>query len=345
MAAVAILAAVAAPAARLDLPAQLSDREFWALSSELSEPDGYFRSDNLVSNEAAFQHVIPDLIERTSPGQVYLGVGPEQNFTYIAAVKPRMVFIVDVRRGNMNLHLMYKALFELSPDRVTFVGRLFSRARPAGLSRTSTPGEIFAAYAGAPTDETLYRQNLDAILTRLTKTRGLVLAEGDRDGIEFVYRAFFENGPHIMYSAQRGAAQGGFGRGSMPTYADLMTATDAQGVARSYLADEERFGVLRALHLKNMVVPVVGNFGGTKALQAVGAYVKKHGGTVTAFYLSNVEQYLGGLRPQFCANVAALPLDKRSTFIRSTRGGRTGGGMFMSGLLPMREGLQACVNR
>jgi len=95
------------------LPDTLTPGAFWALSNELSEANGYFQSDNLVSNEILFQHVIPELAKAAGPGRVYLGVGPEQNFTYIAAVKPAMVFIVDVRRGNLQLHLMYKALFEL----------------------------------------------------------------------------------------------------------------------------------------------------------------------------------------------------------------------------------------
>ncbi len=78
------------------LPQQLPDKEFWELSTSLSEPNGYFRSDNLVSNEIWMQHVIPELLKTAQPGRVYLGVGPEQNFTYIAALKPAMVFIVDV---------------------------------------------------------------------------------------------------------------------------------------------------------------------------------------------------------------------------------------------------------
>ena len=99
--------------------------------TELSEADGFFRSDNLVSNELFMQRVIPDLTRIVKPGRVYLGVGPEQNFTYIAAIKPAMAFIIDVRRGNLQLHLMYKALFELSSDRADFVSRLFSLKRPA----------------------------------------------------------------------------------------------------------------------------------------------------------------------------------------------------------------------
>src|SRR5437764_1689639 len=99
------------------LPSQLTDEEFWKLSSDSSESDGTFRSDNLLSNESYFQFVIPKLSEMAPQGRVYMGVGPEQNFTYIAALKPKMAFIIDIRRGNLDLQLMYKALFELSKDR------------------------------------------------------------------------------------------------------------------------------------------------------------------------------------------------------------------------------------
>src|SRR5947208_349983 len=95
------------------LPARLSNQEFWRLSTDSSEPGGYFRSDNLTSNEQLFQQVIPALVARTKPGGVYLGVGPEQNFTYMAAVRPALAIIFDIRRGNLLLQLMYKGLFEL----------------------------------------------------------------------------------------------------------------------------------------------------------------------------------------------------------------------------------------
>src|SRR5204863_9461947 len=155
------------------LPDGLSNAAFWALSDELSEPNGYFQSDNLVSNEIQFQQVIPDLEKTARPNRVYMGVGPEQNFTYIAALKPAMVFIVDVRRGNLQLHLWYKALFEMSTDRADFVSRLFSKARPAKLTASSTALEIFTAYSEVPTSETIYNANLKAVQEYLTKKRGL----------------------------------------------------------------------------------------------------------------------------------------------------------------------------
>src|ERR1039458_4109633 len=116
------------------LPSRLTDQEFWKLSEEFSEPNGYFQSDNLVSNEDTFQYVVPTIRKNVKPGGVYLGVAPDQNFTYLLAADPKMAFIVDIRRGNLHTQLMYKALLELSSDRADFVSRLFSKKRPAGLT-------------------------------------------------------------------------------------------------------------------------------------------------------------------------------------------------------------------
>src|SRR5262245_34334730 len=84
------------------LPAQLSDQEYWKLVTDFSEPDGSFRSDNLLSNEQWLQWVIPDLLKTAKTNRVYMGVGPEQNFTYMVALKPAMAFIIDIRRGNLD---------------------------------------------------------------------------------------------------------------------------------------------------------------------------------------------------------------------------------------------------
>ena len=150
----------------------------------MSEPDGHFRSDNLVSNELYAQRVIPELMRLARPGRAYLGVGPEQNFTYIAAVRPAMAFIIDVRRGNLHLHLMYKALFELSADRAEFVSRLFSRKRPSGLGRQSTVQQIMAAYAEPwPRSQDLFKQNIGAIRRVLASKSERSVTEADLKGI------------------------------------------------------------------------------------------------------------------------------------------------------------------
>jgi hypothetical protein len=304
-----------------DLPEQLTDREFWQLSADLSEPNGQFQSDNLLSNEMVFPRIVPDLIEKTKPGGVYLGVGPEQNFTYIAAMKPRMVFITDIRRGNLELQLMYKALFEMSADRAEFVSRLFTKPRPAGLTSESSAKDLMNAYWDPQTsDETTYNANLQAIFNHLTKTHSLPLSQDDKDGIAAVYRAFYWYGPSMNYSANVGLSIAPNSRGV--SYADLM-GQEAGGVGYSYLATEEKFKFLKDLERRNMLVPVVGNFSGPKALRAVGAYLKEKGAVVSAFYLSNVEMYLrrAGTWGDFCANVATMPLDENSLFIRPNGSG------------------------
>src|SRR2546425_4667774 len=167
------------------LPVELTDQQFWRLSKDSSEEDGTFRSDNLLSNELNFQYVIPELLATARQGRVYMGVGPEQNFTYIAALKPAMAFIVDIRHGNLDVHLMYKALFELSKDRAEFVSRLFSRKRPDGLGAQSTAREIFSAYLAADASQEFYDENTKAILDQLKAKHGFSLSAGDVDGIQW----------------------------------------------------------------------------------------------------------------------------------------------------------------
>jgi hypothetical protein len=137
------------------LPDSLSDAAYWKLVNDISEPGGYFRSDNFASNEWEFQYVIPELNRITKPGGVYLGVGPDQNFTYIAALKPKMAFILDIRRQNMMLHLMYKSLMEMSEDRATFAAKLFTRPKPSGLNAQSTAYQILNADYQAPRQQAL----------------------------------------------------------------------------------------------------------------------------------------------------------------------------------------------
>src|ERR1044072_4500944 len=167
---VLIVATIAAPvAAQSTIPSSLSDKDFWQFATDVSEQGGYFRSDNFLSNEMGFLYPIAELKRITKPGGVYLGVGPEQNFTYIAALQPKMAVLFDIRRQMMVHHLMYKAIFELSSDRAEFLSKLFSRPRPAEVDTTTSAFKLFGAYIDARPDSAAYRRNRVAILDRLTK--------------------------------------------------------------------------------------------------------------------------------------------------------------------------------
>ena len=296
------------------LPGSLDDRAFWSLVTEYSEPNGYFRSDNLVSNETEFQHVVPTLKTEHTPASAYVGVGPDQNFTYLAALKPRIAFIVDVRRQNMLLQLMYKAVIEMSPTRSEFLARLFARGGSVRPSTTETAEQLFTAIDAPAPDDHACDANLTAIDQRLISRHHFRLSREDLSTIEYVYRAFCDAGPEIRYSFGRGPGWLPF-----PSFRDLMTERDGGGVNQSYLANEANYRALRDLETRNLIVPIVGDFAGPKALRSVGAYLRSHRATVTAFYTSNVEQYLfrDDEWQRFYANVGSMPLTPSSTFIRA----------------------------
>ena len=342
----ALLLSAAQPVAQAQgLPQRLSDQEFWSLVTKASEADGFFQSDNLVSNELTLQQIIPELVKGRAPGGVYLGVGPDQNFTYIAAMRPRAAFIVDIRRGAMLQHMMYKALFELGEDRAAFLSLLFSRPRPPGLAPDASPIQLLEAFYPVGGDSTLYWRTLKAIEDHLTKQHGFALSKEDFEGIAYVFTSFYLGGPDISYSY----GQGGFGRGrGMPSFADLMVATDAEGRNRGFLGSEQQYQVVRQLQLRNLIVPVVGDFAGPKALRAVGDYLRRHGAVVSAIYTSNVEHYLFRDQHkwrQYYENVATLPLDSMSTFVRAVfnfgYGGGGGGARSITLLQPVQDLLKA----
>lgn len=296
--------------ARSTLPATLSDEQFWGLSTRLSEPPGSFtHSQNLVSNEADFVHAIRMLRPRKG---VYIGVGPEQNFSYISRLRPEMAFIIDIRSENRNLHLMYKALFELSADRADFISRLFSRERPAGLTPRSSPRVLFSSFAPVAPRTRLFEANLQLVRARLIEAHRFPLAAEDFAWIEHVLQAFYSDGPDIQYGRSRPREAPG------PSYRVLMSARDVAGRSRSYLATEDAFAFVKDLQARNLVVPVVGDFAGPDAIRRTGEYVRRHGAVVNAFYGSNVEVYLTREKLRaFCGSLATLPHDAHSWFIGS----------------------------
>jgi hypothetical protein len=210
--------------------------------------------------------------------------------------------------------MMYKAVIELSADRAEFLSRLFSKKRPEGLGAQSSAVELFDAYYRVLTSEELYNQNFQAIADHLTKKHGFGLSADDLNLLGKIYSNFYWYGPGLTYDSSSG------GKGSnRPSYEELQTATDLDGRYRSYLASEQNFKILKAFEEKNLLVPVVGDFAGPKALRSVGKYLADHGATVSAWYVSNVEQYLfqNNVWQAYYANVATMPLDDDTVFIRS----------------------------
>ena len=289
--------------------------EFSRLVSRLSEPGGYFDSDNLVSNETSYLHVLPALRALGVQGGAYLGVGPEQNFSYIAEVKPALAILIDIRRDNLLLHLLFKAMFEVSRNRMEFLCLLYGRPAPAVLSRwTDQPLEDILTYLDiTPGDTAVQARNHSELMERVTRF-GVPLADTDRVTLRRFHDEFFAQGLELTFTSR-----GRPSRPNYPTERQLYLASDLDGHPGSYLSSEERFRTVRELQRRDKVVPVVGDLSGPTAVKAIGVYLKEIGIPVSAFYLSNVEMYLfrQGSFPRFAENVRALPAGSTSVLIRS----------------------------
>jgi len=300
----------------------LSVTEWSRISRELSEDGGYFRSDNFTSNETPYLQVVDKLRELGATGGAYLGVGPEQNFTYIAKIRPKIAVLFDIRRQAVIQHLMYKAIFHHSPTRAQFLSLLLSRPIPKEkiAAVEATPADLVAFFDAAPADEKAYTANLALIRKTIVEDFQYPLTASDVGRLEYVYKTFRTEGLEIAFRID---SFGDPGRGGyFPALKDLILQTDLNGKLGNFLAIKDDYEFVRALHRKNMILLVVGDFGGTKALAAVADYLKKNSYTVTAFYTSNVEQYLfeSGVFEAFVNNVRKFPITDKSLFIRSASG-------------------------
>jgi hypothetical protein len=312
-----ISAAIAAPGVRQRSAPQPSSR-FGAQIAALSEPEGFFDTDNLVSNETSYLQVLPELGRKALHGGAYIGVGPDQNFTYIAEVRPSVAFIIDIRRDNLLLHLLFKALFELSRTRVEYLAQLLGRPVPQDLDawRTTKIDRILTYMETTP----VVPGSVDALRVRVDaaiKRTGVPLSAEDFRTIDRFHRRFVEDGLSLRFQSTGRPPQSYY-----PTYRQLLNDTDASGRQANYLAMEDAFQFVKDLESRDLVVPVVGDIGGPSALAAIGRFMGSKQKQLSAMYVSNVEFYLfgQGSYPKFMANLGRVPHASNSVLIRSVFG-------------------------
>jgi hypothetical protein len=291
-------------------PRPLTASQFAETIHRLSEDGGYFWNDNYVSNEASYLHPLGKLKELGIHGGIYLGVGPNQNLTYIAKLRPRYAFIVDIRRQNFLQHLFYKALFHYSRNRAEYLSMLLSRPlRHDGLAREdSTVEDLVRYFEKVEPDTDAYRKNEHKIRTFLSEACRLKLNEKDFAAIDRIHSAFLMRGLSIKYDYI-----------PVPTYGVLLMERDLQGKMQNFLNSSREFRYLKRIQEENRIIPVVGDFAGSHALREIGRFLKEREEKVTVFYTSNVEQYLmrNQIWPKFLENTMELPLDERAVFIRA----------------------------
>lgn len=297
------------------------------LVARLSEAGGFFDSDNLVSNETSYLHVLPAFRAQGVKGGAYLGVGPEQNFSYLAEIQPEIAILIDIRRDNMLLHLLFKAMFETADNRIQYLCLLYGRPAPPEPSKwNDRPLEEVLLYLDVtPGDSVIHAVNHAALMQRVLRF-GVPISDTDRQTLRRFHNEFVLAGLNLKYTSLGRPSRPGY-----PSQRDLYTATDMGGQSVSYLSSEARFRVVRDMERADRVVPVVGDLSGPTAMKAIGGYLRERGLSVSAFYVSNVEMYLfrQGNFPRYAENVRALPslpaaVIVRSSFGRGWRGGEPG---------------------
>ena len=290
---------------------------------KLSEPGGYFASENVVSNETSYLHVLDGMRRVGVKGGAYIGVGPDQNFSYIAAIRPDVAFMFDIRRDDMLEHLLFKAVFAMSRTRVEYLCTLLAKPAPPDLDRWTNRSiaEIIAYVDKTPASVELAKASEQEIERRVAAF-GIPLDATDIYTISVYRAAFIRNGLDVQY-----ASIDNRGMGNMPVWRDLLVQVDRSGAQLNYLAADSLFQFIKGMEAANKIIPVTGNVAGPKALRAVGDEIRARGLVISAVYMSNVEQYImrDGSFPMFAANVKTLPTDDRSVFIRSIFSSGRGG--------------------
>ena len=288
------------------------------LSQKISEPGGYFGSDNLVSNELSYQHIIPRFHELGVTGGVYVGVGPDQSFTYIAAIKPSKVFMIDIRRDCLLHHLLFKALFMMSRNRAEYLSIMFGKPVPAHLKDWNKRSlkELIEYIDRTPSDAKLYEKYRTDIKQLITKF-GFNLSDREHEAIQRIYQAFYQSGMEVRYVIRdRPMPSNRY----FPSYRSILLETDLNNQQRNYLATEESYQFLKKMQDQNLIIPVTGDLAGEHAVRAIGRYLQETGEKISAVYVSNVEFYLwrqSGSFERFVQNLKSLPITDKSVIIRS----------------------------
>lgn len=299
-----------------DSAISFSPERYAALVDTLSEPGGFFDSDNLVSNEAGYLHVKHALKRLGVEGGVYIGVGPDQNFTYIAQVRPRYAFILDIRRDNLIEHLLFKAVFALAETRAEFLSTLFSKplSGAAGNDGNPTIEALVTYFDRTDGDEDLFRRNLERIRAQISSYK-VLSGDDETRRVSELYRSFFERHLDLRWEYRSDGDRG------IPfiTYRTFLLGRDLEGAYGNYLSSDADYRFIREMQARNAIIPVTGDFAGSHALRAIGDFVRGRGDRISVFYLSNVEYYLhpDGRLDEFAANVRYLPTDGRSVMIRA----------------------------
>lgn len=274
----------------------------------LSEEETGPPAENLVSNEDSYASCAVELQRRAPIGGVYLGVGPDQNFSLMTSARSTLALVVDYRRRNLLLHLLHKALMALAADRIAYLSLLTARAvAPAGAAAWSGAA-LAEAFRRAAMDRSRLNQAAEEVRRYL---RPLDLLHGDDwPSLETIHAKLAGAGMSARF----------LGLASYPTLGRMLAATDRRGVPGHFLASEERYQTVRDLQLGDRLLPIVGDLAGSGAMPRIAAWLARHRLALSVVYVSDVEFFLlrAGRFEGYVANLNAMPRLDGAVIVRTS---------------------------
>lgn len=249
---------------------------------KLAPPPTDYGLDCFVSSEVGYNEVIARCAPSAErPGGAYLGVGPDQNYTYIGALRPALAVILDARLDNLLEHLIFKLAFAEARDPLDYLCLLLGRARATG------PGDgLTARLRAQPLDAAaaaVFSANVRrAFQARWTSDERL-LARVERLLREFVRRQLAVTSVSETCLANLD---------KIPDFEEVITSTTPEGFNFHYLTDAGRFGVVKALHAEDRIIPLLGNVVSPEGIAAARRVVEGAGLKLSTVYLSNLEEFL-----------------------------------------------------
>jgi hypothetical protein len=283
------------------------DASFSAMIRALSAPETGPAGDNFMTNEDSFVRVAGEIARRTPRDGVYLGVGPDQNFTYIAHAEPVAAFILDHRRRNLRLHLLHKALFSLSADRVAYLTLLTARQVPS-LTKGYTARDLVAAFQASP----MVRELLDATIAEVARALRPLGVLDDKEWADLATIQARLAGP--------GMTARFLAMPIYPTLGQLILTTDHDGHPAHVLSRDDLYQRMRQAQRDDRVIPVVGDFAAPDVLPRLGSWLRRRGLGVSLFYISDVEFFLfrSGKFASYVENLAQLPWLDHALIVRTS---------------------------
>jgi hypothetical protein len=284
----------------------------WAgIVNEHSERGSRFFSDNLVSNESSYLQVA-EVLERVPKGLAYIGVGPEQSFSYVATLEPSLAFVVDIRRNNLTQHLLYKALFEEAATRAEWLSLLLGREAEPQPDVEAPLAVVLESVERSPPHGAAFARAHARVRARLEPLSRFLSRAPDWRTLERIHRRFFRQQLGITFCLHKP------GRHSYPTLRSLLLALSPDGRAHSFLGTEDRYASVRRLQREHRIVPLVGDFTGHRALAGIAELLGQRGSAVGVVYASNVEQMVWEEHRwrHWIRNLRALPLAPEALLVR-----------------------------